>query len=307
MRKLLLTSISVLALTAANPAQAGNHFNYPGGMNGNTVITSLSQVQELQQAVVAQGKADGVLTGSYYQNNPNGPEVVVAPGLGMDNMVFNNNGNNAVNIDPSVFHNNTLTASEVASELSHEDIHPMQTTLTNDNLSSDERANLNEAQADQETANIMGDNGQGLIGLFSQMVTDSMHANPGLDLTDANAGLSDPIHGDLWQRANNLCDTCSIPNTLVHNTDYDIGADKTLEDGNEITIPAGDDTVDGQLPDSLTFLNDQYAAGDEGFWDDDSLWDGGGGWGGGFGCDKINGGPANGNGIRQDNLVTGGC
>ena len=143
MRQLLLSSMSIAALMTADDAYAG--FKYPSGMTADTPITSLSQIAALQAAVVSQGKADGILTGSYYQNNPTGPPIAIAGqkgAYGIDTMQYTYSSNQ-VQVDPTNL-SGTLTAATVAAVLSHEDIHPMQATLTNDSLTEDEQASLDE-------------------------------------------------------------------------------------------------------------------------------------------------------------------
>ena len=173
----------------------------------------------------------------------------------------------------------------------------MQSPLANDNLSSDERANLNESQADQSAAQIMGDNGQGEINLWSQMVTDIMN-NFDLSVDNANADMSDPTHGDPWQRANDICATCTIPQNLLHSTEYDIGSDDYINNGQLLSIPGNDSTIGGQLPSSLTYLNDQFNGDNEDTWGNVSYWGGGGDWGGGGGgtCGLVGGGTGGGGG-----------
>jgi len=307
MRKLLLTSLSVLALSAG-AAQAGNTFHYPSGMSAGTQITSLSQVVALQNAIISQGKADGVLTGSYYQNNPNGPQVAVTAqngALGVDNAQYIPS-TGQVDIDHTLLLG-TMTAEEIGALLAHEDIHPMQAGLTNDGLTEDEQASLDEHAADQGAASIMGDGGQGTISWLSQMISDDMNMW-GDSVDDANSDLSNAVMGSPWSRANSLCSSCSLPHNILGNTDYDIGADKTIIDGQEETIPSNDDQIDGQTPNTLSYLDDEFEGEGEDSWGNVDYWGGGGDWGG-FGCSKINGvdGNAANGGVQNDNRIVGGC
>jgi len=305
MRKLFLTTLSALALSAG-AAHAGNQFHYPSGMTSNTHITTMAQMQALQSAIVSQGKTDGVLNGSYYQNNPNGPsltETSESGQLGLDNVNYNNG---TITVDKSLLSGN-MTAEEVASVLAHEDVHPMQAAINGDGIAQDEQASADEHAADMGAASIMGDNGAGLIGWLSQSITDDMNLW-GDNLDDANSQLSNSTYGTPWGRANEICDTCSMPHNLLGNTDFDIGADKTIIDGTEETIPDNFDTIDGQLPNNQTNFNDQFAADTQGEWGGDDYWGGGGEWGGDGGtCGKINGGSgagaAGGGGVIQDILI----
>ena len=152
-------------------------------------------------------------------------------------------------------------------------------------------------EADKGAAAIMGDNGQAFINFMSQAVTDIMNY---YDYTadDANADLSDAVYGTPWGRANQLCPTCKIPENLLGSTLYDIGNDETIEDGKEVAIPVGDNTVDGQLPSTLNNLDGEFNEVTQGVWNGTDYFSDGGGWhDAGSGCD----------GLVYDNKFKNGC
>jgi len=278
MRKLLLTSLSVLALSAGT-AHAHGQFQYPTGMNSGTVINNWGQVQALQNSVVEQGRADGLLTGSYYQNNPNGPTISPKGDgqVGMGNAEYSNG---VISLDGSLIGEN-FTAEEMAFLLGHEDAHAMQALPGQNDLYHDEIENGNEVQADSISSQILGDGGVGEAGYLNNVVgLDMLEFDYNID--EANSFNSNIIYNTPAGRLQFGCPTCNLSNysNILQHTVYDYGGNDTVEDGQSETIPSNDYVVDGQTTNTLTNLDGQFGGDDQGFWNGLDFFDGGGSYGG---------------------------
>ena len=274
LKRVLLSSISIVALTVASSAHAGTIVNYgAAGLSAGSPVSSATQMQNLYNQVIAAGKANGVISGNWVA-----PPLTYASGIGIDNMEYNtySNGTNAIVIDMTNLSSKNLTASQDANVLAHEIYHCLYPdNVTTTGLSSEESQNANEAAADAGAIQITGGDSLSAVNAISSEIKDFMALNPGVTLDQANTDMSDADHGTPYQRAEASCFGCALPSNIV-NADYQQAPGETIVDGKLVPIPLNEMVVDPPSnPLTVIEMNDQSnGLGNDG--GAESVYDGGG-------------------------------